>query len=86
VARDVCKCMLSEQSFAARLFNMPPESKDVSEILDTAFSEAHTAIIALCLHEAKHDTLLFVTMLYELDSLLELYVILAAVARLSVTL
>lgn len=65
--------MLSEQTFLARLFNLPPESKDLSEVLDTVFSEAHAAIIALCLSETKHDTLLYVTMLYELDSLLELY-------------
>jgi hypothetical protein len=74
VARDVCKCMLSEQGFAARLFNLPPESKEVSELLELVFSDAHVAIIALCLSEAKHDTLLYVTMLYELDSLLELCV------------
>ncbi len=80
MARDVCKCMLSEQGFAARLFNMPPECKDISEILDTVFSEAHVAIISLCLHEAKHDTLLYVTMLYELDSLLEQCVAPAALA------
>ena len=80
-ARDVCKCVLSEQGFVARLFNLPPESKDVSEILDSVFSEAHVAVIALCLSEAKYDTLLYVTMLYELDSLLELCVTRAAVAR-----
>jgi hypothetical protein len=81
VARDVCKCVLSEQGFVSRLFNLPPESKEVTEILDSVFSEAHVAIIALCLNEAKHDTLLYVTMLYELDSLLELCVTLAAIAR-----
>ena len=80
-ARDVCKCVLSEQGFVARLFNLPPESKDVSEILDSVFSEAHVAVIALCLSEAKYDTLLYVTMLYELDSLLELCVTRAAIAR-----
>ena len=58
VTRDACKCMLVEQGFAARLFNLPPESKEIAEILDTVFSEAHVAIIALCLSEAKHDTLL----------------------------
>ena len=58
----------------ARLFNLPPGSKEISEILETVFSDAHVAIVALCLSEAKHDTLLYVTMLYELDSLLELCV------------
>ncbi len=81
VARDVCKCMLSEQGFSARLFNLPPESKEISELLDLVFSDAHVAIIALCLSEAKHDTLLYVTMLYELDSLLELCVIARSVLR-----
>ena len=81
LARDVCKCMLSEQGFAARLFNLPPESKEISELLDLVFSDAHVAIIALCLSEAKHDTLLYVTMLYELDSLLELCVAARSVLR-----
>jgi hypothetical protein len=74
VTRDACKCMLAEQGLVARLFNLPSGSKEISEILETVFSDAHVAIVALCLSEAKHDTLLYVTMLYELDSLLELCV------------
>jgi hypothetical protein len=54
------------------MFNLPPESREISEILETVFSDAHVAVIAMCLSEAKHDTLLYVTMLYELDSLLEM--------------
>jgi hypothetical protein len=75
VTRDACKCMFSEQGLVARLFNLPPESKDILEILETVFSDAHVPIVAMCLSEAKYDTLLYVTMLYELDSLLELYVL-----------
>ena len=74
VTRDACKCILSEQSLVARLFNLPPSSKEISEILETVFCDAHVAVVTLCLSEAKHDTLLYVTMLYELDSLLELCV------------
>jgi hypothetical protein len=64
--------MLSEQGLVARMFNLPPESREISEILESVFSDAHVAVIAMCLSEAKYDTLLYVTMLYELDSLLEM--------------
>lgn len=71
---DVCKTMSSELAFAQRCMCLGAHDDPESvEFVESIFGDISSVLYNVCLSEARSDTGLFVTMLCELEALVEEY-------------